>query len=200
MVDAQIANVERLFKYLGYLKDDNRYYEAGKHGVSFSISRSGAPMVLIMLVDKIENRLSCWDELNKSFHEHYSRYAIITDGRWYEFYSDLIAWHELYDKPFLAFNFEEINDKQRRILSQFERGNLRGENLCIGPICAFDAKNRLSPTGLTWREIESNRREHVRKRLEGTGLVEIPEEAYLNKNIPSYNEYFSLKPSKNRRT
>ena len=66
---------------------------------------------------------------------------------------------------------------------------------CIGPVCDYDARASHCATGLTWKELQAYREYCRRQVLRYKGITDPTVEMLCAKEVPTYNQYFNIKPT-----
>ncbi|RNM30670.1 endonuclease [Absicoccus porci] len=92
--------------------------------VDYAILREGQPIILIEAKscnEKLDNHDS---QLFRYFGTTKSRFAILTNGIEYRFYSDLDQPNVMDSKPFYTLNMEELSDQSISYLKNFISDNL----------------------------------------------------------------------------
>jgi predicted type IV restriction endonuclease len=104
----------------------------GKKGekVDYSIMRDDEVAILIecksLNTDLSEKHLA---QLYRYFTVTNARFAILTNGRFYQFYSDLAEPHRLDKKPFFVFDLLDFNESSLEELTKFSKPNFDVDNI-----------------------------------------------------------------------
>ncbi len=104
----------------------------GKKGekVDYAILREGEVTVLIecksLSTDLSEKHLA---QLYRYFTVTNARFAILTNGRLYQFYSDLAEPHRLDKRPFFTFDLLDYNDASLEELTKFSKSTFDVDNI-----------------------------------------------------------------------
>ena len=99
--------------------------------VDYALLQDGCPIILIE-AKKYGDTLSVGHEaqLLQYFHVTDARFAILTDGITYRFYSDLDSLNKMDDRPFFEFNMLEVPPEQVVQLKRFHKNDFKlKENL-----------------------------------------------------------------------
>ena len=89
--------------------------------IDYAIFRDGVASILIECKHWRENLNVHDGQLLRYFHVSKAKFAILTNGIIYRFYSDLVAPNKMDEKPFLEFNIVEIKDVQIEELKKFHK-------------------------------------------------------------------------------
>ena len=68
-------------------------------------------------------------QLLRYFHVSKAKFAVLTNGIVYRFYSDLVEPNKMDEKPFLEFNITEIKDNQIEELKKFHKSVFNAESI-----------------------------------------------------------------------
>lgn len=97
--------------------------------IDYAIFKDGNPILLIECKHWAQN-LSIHDgQLLRYFHTSKSKFALLTNGIIYRFYTDLVEANKMDEKPFLEFNITEIKDNQVEELKKFHKSYFNVENI-----------------------------------------------------------------------
>lgn len=97
--------------------------------VDFAILRDGKPLILIeakAVSEKLEKHDS---QLYRYFGTTEAKFAILTNGIIYRFYTDLDEENKMDAKPFFEFNLIDARDNQIQELTKFRKSNFDVENV-----------------------------------------------------------------------
>lgn len=97
--------------------------------VDYAIMSDGVPLILIEVksIDKdLDKHLN---QLLRYFMVTPAKFAILTNGVEYRFYTDLDESNKLDDKPFFTFNAENFTNRDIRFLEKFVSENLNLESI-----------------------------------------------------------------------
>ncbi|MCW3128334.1 MAG: restriction endonuclease or methylase [Bacteroidetes bacterium] len=97
--------------------------------IDYAIFIKGAPAILIECKHWAQN-LSLHDgQLLRYFHVSKAKFAILTNGIVYRFYSDLVAPNKMDEKPFLEINMMDIRDNQVEEVKKFHKSYFDVDNI-----------------------------------------------------------------------
>ncbi len=97
--------------------------------VDYAIMRNGEPLILIE-AKSIHEPLEKHDsQLFRYFGTTKAKFAILTNGATYRFYTDLDEQNKMDDTPFFEFNLLDVRDNQIAELYKFRRENFDVENI-----------------------------------------------------------------------
>lgn len=96
---------------------------ASKKGekIDYAILQSGEPIILIECKHWEQNLNLHDNQLMRYFNVSKAKFAILTNGIIYRFYTDLVKPNVMDDKPFLEVNLLEIRDNQIDELRKFHK-------------------------------------------------------------------------------
>ena len=99
--------------------------------VDYAIIQDGKPVILFECKQKDTNLNDerHWNQLARYFMVTETRFAVLTDGLGYRFYSDLDTTKRMDEKPFLEFDILEINESQVEELKRFTKSSFQLEEL-----------------------------------------------------------------------
>lgn len=89
--------------------------------VDYAIMKDGQPILIIECKHHLENVDKHYTQTHKYFHLTKARFAILTNGVQYNFYTDIDAPNKMDEKPFLSFDISVINDLQIKELGKFHK-------------------------------------------------------------------------------
>lgn len=98
--------------------------------IDYAILKDGAPIILIECkhhagVLNVHNA----SQLFRYFHTTKAKFAILTNGIEYKFYTDLVETNKMDDKPFFQFDITDIRDNQIDELKKFHKTFFDFENI-----------------------------------------------------------------------
>lgn len=97
--------------------------------IDYAIFRDDAPIILIEC-KHWKQKLDIHDgQLLRYFHVSKAKFAILTNGIIYRFYTDLVEPNKMDEKPFLDFNVEDIKDGQIERLKEFHKNYFNPESV-----------------------------------------------------------------------
>lgn len=97
--------------------------------VDYAIMVNDTPVILIeakAINEKLEKHDS---QLFRYFGTTDSKFGILTNGRYYKFYTDLDETNKMDSEPFLVIDMENVKDVQLSELSKFKKENFDVENI-----------------------------------------------------------------------
>lgn len=89
--------------------------------VDYAILKDGLPIIIIECKKVSENLNTHNSQLFRYYHVSKAKFAILTNGVNYRFYTDLVEANKMDEKPFLEFNITEIKDNQIEELKKFHK-------------------------------------------------------------------------------
>ena len=89
--------------------------------VDFAIFKDNQPILIIECKHHLENVDKHYTQTHKYFHLTKSRFAILTNGIQYNFYTDLDLANKMDEKPFLSFDISSIKEQQIKELAKFHK-------------------------------------------------------------------------------
>lgn len=104
---------------------------AGKKGekVDYAIMKDGVPIILIeakKLGEQLDNHCN---QLIRYFNVTKAKFAILTNGTEFRFFSDLDETNNMDNIPFLTLNLENLRDREIKELEKFQKENLDTEKI-----------------------------------------------------------------------
>jgi predicted type IV restriction endonuclease len=91
--------------------------------VDYAIFRNGTPILIIECKNWKERLDNHNSQLFRYFHATKTRFALLTNGIHYRFYSDLEQTNKMDEKPFLEFDISKIKDNEVHEISKFHKSN-----------------------------------------------------------------------------
>lgn len=89
--------------------------------VDYAILKEGQPVLIIECKHHLENIEKHYTQTHKYFHLTKSRFAVLTNGVQYSFYTDIDAANKMDEKPFLSFDITSIKEQQIKELAKFHK-------------------------------------------------------------------------------
>lgn len=89
--------------------------------VDYAIFKDNQPILIIECKHHLENIEKHYTQTHKYFHLTKSRFAVLTNGIQYNFYTDLDAANKMDEKPFLSFDITNMKDQQIKELAKFHK-------------------------------------------------------------------------------
>lgn len=97
--------------------------------IDYAIIKDGQPIILIECKHWKQN-LSVHDgQLLRYFHVSKAKFAILTNGVTYRFYSDLVEPNKMDEKPFLEVNLTELKENQVEEVKKFHKSYFNIESI-----------------------------------------------------------------------
>lgn len=97
--------------------------------VDYAILKEGIPQILIECKHYKEKLDPHNSQLFRYFHVSNARFAILTNGVNYKFYTDLMETNKMDEKPFYEINLFEIKDNDIEELKKFHKSYFNIENI-----------------------------------------------------------------------
>jgi predicted type IV restriction endonuclease len=97
--------------------------------IDYAIFKDGKPTILIECKHWRQNLNIHDGQLLRYFHVSKAKFALLTNGIIYRFYSDLVEPNKMDEKPFMEFNITEIKDNQIEELKKFHKENFDAESI-----------------------------------------------------------------------
>lgn len=91
--------------------------------VDYAIFQNGTPILIIECKNWKENLNVHNSQLFRYFHVTKSRFALLTNGIEYRFYSDLDAPNKMDEKPFLEFSMTQLKESTINEIAKFHKSN-----------------------------------------------------------------------------
>lgn len=89
--------------------------------VDYAILKDNQPILIIECKHHVENIDKHYTQTHKYFHLTKSRFAVLTNGIQYNFYTDLDAANKMDEKPFLSFDITNMKEQQIKELAKFHK-------------------------------------------------------------------------------
>jgi predicted type IV restriction endonuclease len=97
--------------------------------VDYSILKEGQPILLIECKHWAQKLDIHDNQLARYFHVTKAKFAILTNGIKYRFYTDLVEQNIMDEKPFLEFDIAEIKEQQIEELKKFHKSYFDVNNI-----------------------------------------------------------------------
>jgi len=97
--------------------------------VDYAILRDGKPIMIIEVKSHTENLNNHNNQLVRYFHVTDCKFAILTNGLEYRFFSDLEEQNKMDKTPFLVINLENVRDRDIKELVKFAKDVLDTETI-----------------------------------------------------------------------
>lgn len=91
--------------------------------VDYAIVQDGKPIMLIEAKCVGEDLSKHYSQLYRYFSTTSSKFAILTDGVVYKFYSDIEEVNRLDSEPFIVIDLLNISDNDKKVLEAFRKSN-----------------------------------------------------------------------------
>lgn len=89
--------------------------------VDYAILRDSQPVLIIECKNHTEALSKHYTQVHKYFHLTKARFALLTNGIQYDFYTDLDSSNKMDEKPFFSFDITNPKDQQIKELSKFHK-------------------------------------------------------------------------------
>jgi len=89
--------------------------------IDYAILKDGAPVLLIECKHSSQNLDYCGNQLFRYFGTSKAKYAVLTDGIQYRFFSDLESENVMDKTPFLEIDMTNLKDSQIEELKKFHK-------------------------------------------------------------------------------
>jgi len=89
--------------------------------VDYAIFKDDQPVLIIECKHHLENIDKHYTQVHKYFHLTKARFALLTNGVQYNFYTDLDAANKMDEKPFFSFDITKIKEQQIKELAKFHK-------------------------------------------------------------------------------
>jgi len=97
--------------------------------VDYAIIKDGQPIIIIECKWYGEKLEKHYTQLHKYFHLTNARFAILTNGIDYNFYTDLEIANKMDEKPFISFDITNVKEQIVTELKKFHKSNFDLENI-----------------------------------------------------------------------
>lgn len=97
--------------------------------IDYAILKDGAPILLIECKHESQNLDQCGNQLLRYFGVSNAKFAVLTDGIHYRFYSDLDSANVMDKTPFLEIDITSIKDHQIEELKKFHKSYFHAGNI-----------------------------------------------------------------------
>lgn len=97
--------------------------------IDYAIFKDGQPSILVECKHWNQNLDIHDGQLLRYFHVSKAKFAILTNGIVYRFYTDLVEPNKMDEKPFLDFNILEIKENQTEELKKFHKSYFDVNNI-----------------------------------------------------------------------
>jgi len=100
-----------------------------KEKVDYAIMKDGKPLILIEVKNHSEELDIHTNQLVRYFTVTDAKFAILTNGIEYRFFSDLEEKNKMDDKPFLVIDLENLKERDIKELEKFKKENLNVDSI-----------------------------------------------------------------------
>ncbi|NER17018.1 type I restriction endonuclease [Spongiivirga citrea] len=97
--------------------------------VDYAIFQNGKPILIIECKHWEENLNSHNSQLFRYFHTTHSRFALLTNGIEYRFFTDLDVANKMDEKPFLEFDITRLKENTVNEIAKFHKSNFDEEKI-----------------------------------------------------------------------
>ncbi|MGB3151135.1 MAG: type I restriction endonuclease [Maribacter sp.] len=97
--------------------------------VDYAIFQEGQPIIIIECKNWKENLNVHNSQLFRYFHTTKTRFALLTNGIEYRFYSDLESVNKMDEKPFLEFDITKLKENTVQEIAKFHKSNFNVEKI-----------------------------------------------------------------------
>ncbi|WP_298501814.1 type I restriction endonuclease [uncultured Maribacter sp.] len=97
--------------------------------VDYAIFQNEKPIIIIECKNWKENLNAHNSQLFRYFHASKTRFALLTNGIDYRFYTDLDATNKMDEKPFLEFNITNLKEATIHEIAKFQKANFDVEKI-----------------------------------------------------------------------
>jgi len=102
---------------------------ANSEKVDYAIIKDNQPIIIIECKWYGEKLVKHYTQLHKYFHLTKARFAILTNGIEYNFYTDLESSNKMDEKPFISFDITNIKEQIANELKKFHKSYFNIENI-----------------------------------------------------------------------
>lgn len=99
--------------------------------IDYAIMADNQPIILIEAKSVNDTLTTHGSQLFRYFHTSSAKFAILTNGIIYQFFTDLDAPNKMDEKPFFTFNLEKIKDSSLTELIKFRKDSFDLESIFI---------------------------------------------------------------------
>lgn len=97
--------------------------------VDYAIIQNGDPILIIECKNWKENLSVHGSQLFRYFHVSKTRFALLTNGITYQFFTDLDEKNKMDQKPFLEFDITNLKDNSINEITKFHKSNFDVNNI-----------------------------------------------------------------------
>lgn len=91
--------------------------------VDYAIFQNGDPIIIVECKNWKEKLSAHNSQLFRYFHTSKTRFALLTNGIEYQFYTDLEATNKMDERPFLEFNITQLKESAINEITKFHKSN-----------------------------------------------------------------------------
>ncbi len=91
--------------------------------VDYAIFQNGEPIIIIECKNWKEKLMAHNSQLFRYFHTTKTRFALLTNGIEYQFYTDLESANKMDEKPFLEFDITQLKENTIHEIAKFHKSN-----------------------------------------------------------------------------
>ena len=97
--------------------------------VDYAIFQNGEPIIIVECKSWKEKLTIHNSQLFRYFHVTKTRFALLTNGINYQFFTDLDAQNKMDEKPFLEFDITNLKENTINEITKFHKSNFNVENI-----------------------------------------------------------------------
>jgi len=97
--------------------------------VDYAIFQNGDPIIIIECKNWKEKLSAHNSQLFRYFHTTKTRFALLTNGIQYQFYTDLEEVNKMDEKPFLEFDVTQLKENTINEITKFHKSNFNVEEI-----------------------------------------------------------------------
>jgi hypothetical protein len=97
--------------------------------VDYAIFQNGEPIIIVECKSWKENLTVHNSQLFRYFHVTKTRFALLTNGITYQFFTDLDDQNKMDQKPFLEFDITNLKENTINEISKFHKANFNIDNI-----------------------------------------------------------------------
>ncbi|BFM41798.1 type I restriction endonuclease [Flavobacterium sp. CFS9] len=97
--------------------------------VDYAIFQNGEPIIIVECKSWKENLTVHNSQLFRYFHVTKTRFALLTNGINYQFFTDLDDQNKMDEKPFLEFDITNLKENTINEISKFHKGSFNVDNI-----------------------------------------------------------------------
>ena len=97
--------------------------------VDYAICRNNKPIIIIECKHHKEKLDTHKTQLERYFHVTEAKFAILTNGQTYRFYTDLVATNKMDEQPFLEIDITDFKEVSCNELAKFQKDKFNSEEI-----------------------------------------------------------------------